>query len=266
MKIFISWSGQLSKSVAQLLSSWLEDVLQGTETWLSTDDIDKGSLWFGDLATQLSDTGVGILCLTRENQNAPWILFEAGALSKGLSKNRVCPFLVDLEHADLGPPLSQFNGTLPIKDDVSKLVKTINNARGDQGLPADRLEKAFGRWWDDFEKRFNKIVSEHKPKKQVQKRSTEDMVEEILELARSIQRSTQEPQAKTVELEAPKTWLSENLLDSDKNMLGRMLYAQLLEKRQEQQGEIKNIPVDELLELVKKPAEKTKDKKPKPTV
>jgi hypothetical protein len=64
MKVFISWSGDLSKKVAELLSTWLEDVLQGTKAWLSEDDIDKGKIWFGVIAEQLSDTGVvGILCL-----------------------------------------------------------------------------------------------------------------------------------------------------------------------------------------------------------
>jgi hypothetical protein len=70
MKVFIRWSGDLSKKVPELLSTWLEDVLQGTKTWLSAADIDKGKIWFGDIAAQLSDTGVGILCLTLEKRNA----------------------------------------------------------------------------------------------------------------------------------------------------------------------------------------------------
>jgi hypothetical protein len=47
MKVFISWSGDLSKKVAELLSTWLEDVLQGTKAWLSEDDIDKGKFGSG---------------------------------------------------------------------------------------------------------------------------------------------------------------------------------------------------------------------------
>jgi hypothetical protein len=45
MKIFISWSGDLSRKVAELLSTWLEDVLQGTKAWRSEADIDKGKIW-----------------------------------------------------------------------------------------------------------------------------------------------------------------------------------------------------------------------------
>lgn len=188
MKVFISWSGPLSKEVAQLLGSWIRDVLQGIETWISTDDIDKGSLWFGDISGQLADTSVGILCLTRENIDAPWILFEAGALSKGLSKSRVCPLLVNLSHTDLKPPLSQFNGTLPTREDMFKLIRTINAQYRENALSDDRIERAFDRWWTDFERQFTAILKNYKPPKEVHRRTLEDMVEEILQIVRAIQK------------------------------------------------------------------------------
>jgi hypothetical protein len=161
--------------------------------WLSEAGLDKGSIWFEEIAKQLSDTGVGVLCVTRNNQDAPWVLFEAGALCKGLAKNRVCPFLVDLEPTELRQPLSQFNGTRPTKDDILKLVKTINNTDKEHARSDTQLEKAFSKWWPDFEKRFTEIITNHKPKQEVQKRTVADMVEEILELSRSIQRSLQQP-------------------------------------------------------------------------
>jgi TIR domain-containing protein len=191
MKVFISWSGSLSKQVALLLRSWIEDVLQGTETWISADDIDKGSIWFGDISEQLASTSVGILCLTQDNQDSNWVQFEAGALSKGLSKSRVCPFLINLGHADLKPPLSLFNGTLPTKDDLLKLIKTINAENGERGLSEDRVEKAFEKWWDTFEADFRETLAQHKPKKEVHRRSTEEMLDQILEAVRSIQRAAQ---------------------------------------------------------------------------
>ena len=194
MKVFISWSGDLSKKVAELLSTWLEDVLQGMKAWLSEADIEKGSIWFGDIAKELADTGVGILCVTQSNQNAPWLLFEAGGLCKGLPENRVCPFLVDLELTELRGPLSHFHGTRPTKADIQSLVKTINGARGDEALQDDKLLKAFDRCWKEFEEPFKEIVTSHKPKEEIQKRSIDDMVQEILELSRSIQRSLQESQ------------------------------------------------------------------------
>ncbi|WP_417071157.1 hypothetical protein [Niveibacterium terrae] len=96
MKVFLSWSGQSSKEVANLLSDWLCCVIQASRPWISTRDLDRGSLWFGEINDQLKDTTVGIICLTQENKTRPWILFEAGALAKGLSTSRVCTLLVDL--------------------------------------------------------------------------------------------------------------------------------------------------------------------------
>ena len=99
-------------------------------------------------------------------------------------------FLIDLQLGDLLPPLSQFNGTLPNKEDVLTLVKTINGERKEQALPDAQLLKALDRWWPEFEEPFNAILANHKPKED-KKRSRDDILEEILELCRSIQRSVQ---------------------------------------------------------------------------
>jgi len=114
MNVFISWSGPLSRAFAELLVAWFPDVIQRVKPWLSSQDIDKGSLWPAEINEALSTT-IGILCVTQENKDAPWLLFEAGALSKGLTKARVCPLLIDLQPKDIQPPLSLFNLTLPDK-------------------------------------------------------------------------------------------------------------------------------------------------------
>ncbi len=93
MKIFISWSGDLSKTVAQHLGDWLKGVIQATEPWISTKNIDSGSVWFNKIRTELKDTSTGIVCLTKENLKQPWLLFEAGALAKGSDASRVCTLL-----------------------------------------------------------------------------------------------------------------------------------------------------------------------------
>jgi hypothetical protein len=74
MKIFISWSGNRSKEMAVALKGWIKAVLQATEPWISANDIDGGSVWFSKITEQLKDSQVGIICLTPENLNEPWIL------------------------------------------------------------------------------------------------------------------------------------------------------------------------------------------------
>jgi hypothetical protein len=49
------------------------------------------------MATKLGTVKAGIICLTPGNLTAPWILFEAGAISKTPEKAYVCTLLVDLQ-------------------------------------------------------------------------------------------------------------------------------------------------------------------------
>ncbi len=184
MKVFLSWSGNRSKEVANLLSDWLSCVIQAIRPWISTRDLDRGSLWFGEINDQLKDTTVGIICLTQENKTRPWILFEAGALAKGLSTSRVCTLLIDLEPRDIEDPLAQFNHTLPSKESIHALVKTLNNSLGASGLDIRVLDQVFETYWEQFASRFSSILDETKSTEPAKPRPKEDMLGEILENTR----------------------------------------------------------------------------------
>ena len=73
VKVFISWSGDTSLKVAQLLRDWLPYVINAIEPYVSSEDIDKGARWSTDIAKELEDSTFGILCVTRDNLNAPWL-------------------------------------------------------------------------------------------------------------------------------------------------------------------------------------------------
>jgi hypothetical protein len=186
MKVFLSWSGQRSKEVASLLSDWLCCVIQASRPWISTRDLDRGSLWFGEINDQLKDTTVGIICLTQENKNRPWILFEAGALAKGLSTSRVCTLLIDLESKDIEDPLAQFNHTFPVKESILGLVKTLNNALASNGLDNRILEQVFDTYWPQFEERFSDILKTTESQTPTKPRPKEDVLGEILENTRML--------------------------------------------------------------------------------
>lgn len=184
MKVFISWSGNRSRAAAELLSDWIKCVLQATRPWLSTRDIDRGALWFSEISDQLKDTTVGVVCLTQENKNKPWILFESGALAKGLSSNRVCTFLVDLKPTDVEDPLAQFNHTLPDREGLWQLVKTLNSSLATSGLDERILEQVFGTYWPQFEDRFKNLLKLHPAHEKAEPRSEENLLAEILENTR----------------------------------------------------------------------------------
>lgn len=184
MKVFLSWSGNRSKEVANLLNDWLCCVIQATRPWISSRDLDRGSLWFGEINDQLKDTTVGVICLTQENKSRPWILFEAGALAKGLSTSRVCTFLIDLEPKDIEDPLAQFNHTFPNRESILSLVKTLNSTLGANALDVRVLDQVFDTYWPQFEEKFKTIIKTTDAAPPAKPRPKEDVLGEILENTR----------------------------------------------------------------------------------
>ena len=188
MKVFMSWSGSRSKAAAELLHDWIKCVIQATRPWISTRGIDRGALWFSEIHNELKETTVGIICLTKENKAAPWILFEAGALAKGLTTNRVCTFLVDLAPNDIQDPLAQFNHTLPNRESVWNLVVTLNACVDGQALEARILEQVFSTYWPEFERRFAEIESTYPAVTLIPDRNEKDLLGEILNVTRGLEK------------------------------------------------------------------------------
>lgn len=185
MKVFMSWSGSRSQATASLLCDWIKCVLQASKPWISTRGIDRGALWFSEINNELKDTAVGIVCLTHENKDKPWILFEAGALAKGLNTSRVCTFLVDLEPKHLQDPLAQFNHTLPNREGLWSLVVTLNNALDIGALDERILLEVFNTYWPQFEEKFAAIIQRLPQNAVVKERAADSILEEILESTRA---------------------------------------------------------------------------------
>jgi hypothetical protein len=141
--VFISWSGERSRYVAEALRDWLPVVLQAAKPWMSAADVEKGSRWESEISARLDEADVGIICLTPENLSSPWLLFEAGALSKKLSKSRVCTYLLDLTPAEVPPPMGMFQHTVVARDHTRKLLDSINNAQA-HPIAKEILDTSFG--------------------------------------------------------------------------------------------------------------------------
>lgn len=195
MKIFISWSGTISQRVAMNLREWLPLVVPGVKPYVSGEDIEKGARWATDIGSELEASAYGVLCVTEHNQNAPWILFEAGALSKKLESSRVSPLVIGMRPAQLdrNSPLLQFQATEFTRQDVWKLVQSINRSAGVQQDTAI-LEKQFTAWWPQLEKDIKTAVDELSSEEHSVGRPAgtraEEMLEELLALAREQQRRT----------------------------------------------------------------------------
>jgi len=170
---------------------WIPNVIQLVKPWMSKPDIEKGARWALDLAEELEKTSVGIICLTPENLTAPWILFEAGALSKAIKESRACTYLFDLNYTDVEGPLAQFNHTKAEKEDTKKLLHTINVALGTPEGPMikdNQLETSFEKFWPDLEEALKKIPAQ--PKETHIKRDQEEKIDDILRVVRRLEKET----------------------------------------------------------------------------
>jgi hypothetical protein len=190
MKIFLSWSGDRSKKVAEIFRDWLKCVMHNNDPWMSSEDIGKGKRWASEISQTLEGSEVGIICLTKENLNRPWLLFEAGALSKKIKDTLVCPFLLDLEPSDIGNdnPLSQFQATKNSKEDVFALLKNINEADVKEKLDDEILIRSFEKWWEDFKIQISSIPMSPRKDVELPVRKESELLAEILETVRNIER------------------------------------------------------------------------------
>lgn len=197
MKVFISWSGDVSLKVATVFRDWLPSVIQSLEPYVSSEDIDKGARWSSDIAKELENSTFGILCVTKENLEAPWLSFEAGALSKTMDKSFVNPFLFDIKRSEVQGPILQFQSTIFEKEDIKRMMKTLNKACGDSGILENRLDNSFDVWYPQLEKEFNKIKQDSGNVPDVSDNYNTShsgaILEEILELSRDNQKLLRNP-------------------------------------------------------------------------
>lgn len=151
MKIFICWSGKRANHVAKALRIWIPKVLQSIKPWMSEEDIQPGSRWVTKLSQALNNTQFGVICLTPETCNRPWVLFESGALSKVLDQAVVCPYLIEVDIQALSGPISQFNAVKADNEGTLKLMRCMNSCL-DQPLSEEVLVETFDKWWPELEK------------------------------------------------------------------------------------------------------------------
>jgi hypothetical protein len=186
MDIFISWSGEKSRAIAEAIREWLPKIMNSVKPWMSQTDISKGSRWDPDITRNLGTAKAGIFCLTPSNLKSESILFEAGAISKSVNESRVYTLLAGVEIADLKWPLAQFQATSLQKNDIKKMLCDINKdleRLGEPFIPEETLEEAYELWWPKLEEKFSKLPAD--TDRVTPARTEKDLLEEILEMVRS---------------------------------------------------------------------------------
>jgi len=188
MKIFISWSGERSRIIAEGLNEWLPNIFQYIEVFYSP-AIEKGTKGSAEINANLEGTSFGIICLTAENLQNNWIHYEAGALAKINDDNtRVWTLLIGLSPSNVKQPLGQFQHTLAQKADIYKLLHSINKHL-QKPLSEIALQRTFERWWSDFEdkiKEAENLTNETQTAENI--RPDREILDEILDILRTNQR------------------------------------------------------------------------------
>lgn len=193
--VFISWSRKRARHVAHGLWDLIGNCIQLVEPFMSEEDLEGGRRWSPDLAATLERSDFGIIVLTPESQHRPWVMFEAGALSKKMEHSHVVPYLVDMRDSDVTGPLSDFGAYEASEEKAEqstwKLLCLINKRLGEDALPEARLRKLFDNLWPDMQKVLRSLPD---PEDYVpaSPREVSDVVREILTTVRQIERQTRE--------------------------------------------------------------------------
>lgn len=89
-RVFISWTGDLGKAIADYVSSEMFDYAN-LQPWLSH-SITVGSNWFDETQKALNSSHYGVVCLTPGSSTKPWINFESGFLFGRLKNCKLITF------------------------------------------------------------------------------------------------------------------------------------------------------------------------------
>ena len=193
MDIFLSWSTDRSKNLANIFNKWITKVIPQIEVYYSPDDIQPGERWSDSIKDGLKGNPMGIFFIVEENIVQPWLNFEAGAISNQVGNTNVIPLLHDIEPSRITGPLTQFQAISYNKEDLSKLVKLINaNIKDVRKIDSVILNDIFEKWYPDFEKDYNEFKKEY-PSPEIKEVSgfldEEGQLSEVLSILRSLERN-----------------------------------------------------------------------------
>jgi len=173
LNVFISWSGTPSREIAHFTKTLLEKVFalnsKDIKFFLSSSEdggIDKGERFQNKLDQGLFSSNFGILILTKNNIERPWIMFEAGSLAKNASVAKVSPVLFDIEEygIDKNSPLHPFQHTKFTEGDFNLLfqsiLKSYNGVSELKDNEKEVLSTSLKNKWEEFEKDVKKLLDD----------------------------------------------------------------------------------------------------------
>ncbi|MFW0790052.1 hypothetical protein [Gordonia sp. CPCC 205333] len=190
-KVFISWSGSPSLVVARVWAALLRDVFDDSVDCFISDEMEAGVISMAQIRANLDGAKFAIIVTTRANQNAKWLNFEAGVVSRQLPDDempRVVPCLVDFDAMkEVTGPLTMFQMKMLTEKGVEETVRSLASVLG---AATNVHTKRFGLLWDtEYKEAFEKAAAVVKNSKDPipDPRPEKDILAEVLEGVRRLQ-------------------------------------------------------------------------------
>lgn len=165
--VLLSWSGDESKEIAKCFKNMMSVVFSPVvETYMSEVDSPIGKRGVESLAKILNDCNYGVFFVNKANALAPWIHYEAGAISKESPISRLMVLLLDNNPMYIsGTPLSDFTYSMFNKEGVLKIINAIIDISGYSDKKENFINR-FNNEWPNFYDSCEKIKKQFNTKNQ----------------------------------------------------------------------------------------------------
>ena len=130
----------------------------GLECFVSDVDIASGTNWWLQIKSELKSCSLGIVCVTKENVNAPWIYFEAGAM---VANNiPVIPLLINCNFEAINESPLKGNQCIDFYDKTKfiKMIKDINSKLSLLTLDRSQLDIISDKGYDGLKNKLSDLL------------------------------------------------------------------------------------------------------------
>jgi len=154
MKVFVTWSGDLGREVADAIRDLWPDVISDLDVAMSLSQREFSVARFAASAEALPACCAAVIIVTRESQESPWLQFEAGTLATSITAAKTTLLLLDLNKADLLGPLAMFESVELSRPAVRDFLARLDLSRASATATCAGFDDRFESWWPSFGRRL----------------------------------------------------------------------------------------------------------------
>lgn len=157
MNVFLSWSGDRGRSLAEALNEWLPKIRRAWKPWVSSRQ-KRGTDWRVALFEHINAADACVLCVTSDSIGSKWLAFEAGMLSRRVNVP-MAVYGLDLDADQLsGTSFSRFPVFNATETGTRELVHILNAALPEPAIDRE-LQGLVSAQWPDMEHHIENVPS-----------------------------------------------------------------------------------------------------------